>query len=112
MPGCDQQNSEKYVWRQTTPVAAGPIKTPIFFQSPFTPIQEERTVAYSINSTVAELLDNPATLAFIEKNMAELPNHPMLGMIMNMPLKALAPFSEGKLTDEVLAQIDAELAKL
>jgi len=69
-------------------------------------------MAFSINSTVAELLENPATLAFIEANMAELPNHPMLSMIKGMPLKALAPFSEGKLTDEVLERIDAELAKL
>ena len=69
-------------------------------------------MAYGINSTIEELLGNPATLAFIEKHMAELPKHPMLAMIKGMPLKALAPFSNGRLTDEVLTQIDAELAKL
>lgn len=40
------------------------------------------------------------------------PKHPMLGMIKGMPLRALAPFSEGRLTDEVLAKLDVELAKL
>lgn len=69
-------------------------------------------MTFSINSTIEDLLANPATLAFIEKNMPELPSHPMLAMIKRMPLKALAPFSEGKLTPEVLANIDTELAKL
>ena len=69
-------------------------------------------MTYSINSTIKELLANPSTRAFIEKHMAELPKHPMLAMIKGMPLKALAPFSEGRLTDEVLAQLDIELAKL
>jgi hypothetical protein len=69
-------------------------------------------MTFGINSSVEELLANPATLAFIEKNMPELPRHPMLAMIKRMPLKALAPFSEGRLTDEVLAQLDTELAKL
>jgi|GEM_PF-217333 len=43
--------------------------------------------------------------------MPELPNHPMLGMMNSMPLEALAPLSEGKLTAEVLANIDVELGK-
>ncbi len=68
-------------------------------------------MAYSVKSKISDLLSNPDTLAFIEKNMPELPEHPMLAMIKSMPLEALAPFSEGKLTDEVLAKIDVELGK-
>ncbi len=69
-------------------------------------------MTFGINSSIEELLANPATLAFIEQHMPELPKHPMLAMIKSMPLKALAPFSEGRLTPEVLAQLDVELAKL
>ena len=68
-------------------------------------------MTYGIHSSIEDLLANPATLAFIEQHLPELPQHPMLAMIKRMPLKALAPFSEGRLTDEVLARLDLELAK-
>ena len=66
---------------------------------------------FSIHSTIGELMDNADTRAFIETHMAELAHHPMLGLAKQMSLKALAPFSGGKLTDATLAQIDAELRK-
>ena len=69
-------------------------------------------MTFGIHSSIEDLLANPATLAFILKNMPELPKHPMLAMVKSLPLKALAPFSEGRLTPEVLAQLDTELAKL
>ena len=69
-------------------------------------------MAFSTNSTVKELLDNPQTRAFLEERMPELINHPALGMIKSMSLKAIAPFSGGKLNDEVLATIDEALQKL
>ena len=42
-------------------------------------------MTFGISSSIEELLANPATLAFIEKNMPELPKHPMLAMIKSMP---------------------------
>ena len=69
-------------------------------------------MAFSTESTIQELLDNPTSRAFMEANMDELVNHPMLGMIKGMSLKSVAPFSGGKLTDELLAKIDLELKKL
>ena len=69
-------------------------------------------MGFSINSTVGELLENAETKAFLDKKMPELANHPALGMIRGMSLKAIAPFSNGKLTDEILATVDAELQKI
>lgn len=66
----------------------------------------------STNSTVKELLDNPRSRAFMEEKMPELLKHPALGMIRGMSLRAIAPFSDGKLNDETLASIDEALQKL
>ena len=49
------------------------------------PTKEDATLTFGISSSIEELLANPATLAFIEKNMPELPKHPMLAMIKSMP---------------------------
>jgi hypothetical protein len=69
-------------------------------------------MAFSVDSTLRELMENPSTHEFLEKNMPELLQHPALSMIRNMSLRQIAPFSEGKLTDEVLAQIDENLKGL
>lgn len=67
---------------------------------------------FSSSSTVGELLDNEATRGYMEKHMPELINHPMIKMARGMSLRAIAPFSGGKLDEETLAKIDVDLAKL
>lgn len=69
-------------------------------------------MGFSIDSTVGELLDNPATRAFIDKKMPELASNPAIGMARGMSLRAVAAYSGGKLTDEILAAVDIELRKL
>lgn len=69
-------------------------------------------MGFSIDSTVGDLLENAGTRAFIEKTMPELVNHPAMGMIRGMSLRAIAPFSNGKLTDEILTTVDAALQKI
>ena len=69
-------------------------------------------MGFSVDSTVGELLDNPLSRAFIDQHMPELPSHPMLAMARSMPLRAIAPFSGGKLTPDVLDWIDGEFRKM
>ena len=69
-------------------------------------------MGFSIDSTVGELLDNPLSRAFIDQHMPELPTHPMLAMARSMPLRAIAPFSGGKLSPDVLNWIQAEFQKM
>ena len=76
------------------------------------PKKKALAMPYSTESTVKELLDNAQTRAFIEEKMPELLTHPALGMIRGMSLRAIAPFSGGKLNDEALAAIDEALQKL
>lgn len=67
-------------------------------------------MAYCIDTTVGELLDNAAPRAVIDRLMPELPSHPQIGMARGMSLKAIAPFSGGIITEELLAEANTALA--
>ncbi len=69
--------------------------------------------AYSTaDSSIGTLLDNPATKAVLEKHVAALISNPQIEMARGMTLKAIQGFAGDALSDAVLAQIDADLAKI
>ncbi|XJJ70587.1 hypothetical protein WBP07_30440 [Novosphingobium sp. BL-8A] len=63
-------------------------------------------------SSIGDLLDNPATKAILVKHLPDLVNNPQLDMARGMTLKQIQSYSADSVTDEVLARIDADLAKL
>ncbi|MBL8378874.1 MAG: hypothetical protein JNM79_13465 [Burkholderiales bacterium] len=69
---------------------------------------------YSIDTSIVDLLDNPAPRAVIDAHMPALAGNPQIGMARNMglSLKVIAGFSGGRITDEMLAAVGADLAKL
>jgi hypothetical protein len=73
---------------------------------------KETTMAYSIESTVQELLDNEATKAIVDKHLPGLSSHPSIGMARSMGLSTVANFSGGLISQEALQKIDAELKAL
>jgi hypothetical protein len=74
--------------------------------------QRTPTMAFSIESTVGDLLDNPGPRAVLDKIMPQLATNPQIDMARGMSLKMVAGFSGGKITDALLAEVDAALAKL
>lgn len=69
--------------------------------------------AYSTSdTTIGALLDDPAAKAVLDKILPEFSTNPQIEMARGMTMKAIQPFAGDKLTDEKLAAIDAELAKL
>lgn len=69
--------------------------------------------AFSIStSSIGILLDNPATNAILTKYLPDLVNNPQIEMARGMTLKQIQSYSSDTVTDEVLAKIDADLAKL
>lgn len=69
--------------------------------------------AYSTSATpLGELLDNPATKAVLEKHIPQLINNEGIAQARAATLKDLQGFTGGYLTDELLAAIDADLAKV
>ena len=64
----------------------------------------------TIDSTLAELMGNPATRKVMDRHLPKLTENPHYPMIQDRSLRELAPMSGGKLNDEALAKIGAELA--
>lgn len=69
-------------------------------------------MAYSITSKVGELLDNPAPRAIIDKHIPEMAGNPQIAMARGMSLKIVASMSGGKITQAMLAAVDAELQNI
>ncbi len=69
-------------------------------------------MAYSIESTVRELLGNEATKAILEQHLPGISSHPQIGMAGGMALATVAKFSGGLITEEALEKIQTALQAL
>jgi hypothetical protein len=69
--------------------------------------------AYSTTDTdLGTLLDNPATKAVLTKYIPQMIANPQIDMARSMTLKQLQSYAGDQLTDQTLAKIDADLAKI
>lgn len=68
---------------------------------------------YTTSDTdLGTLLDDPAAKAIIEKYIPGLTNNDQIDMARGMTLKAIQQYAPDDVTDERLAAIDTDLAKL
>jgi para-nitrobenzyl esterase len=68
---------------------------------------------YSTASTqIGTLLDDPAAKALIEKNIPGMTTNDQIDMARSMTLKDIQQYSPDTITDKVLANLDAEFAKI
>jgi hypothetical protein len=73
------------------------------------------TAKTSYNTTdtdVGTLLDDPAARAIVDKHIPGFSAGEQIDMARGMTLRSLQQFAPDKITDQVLADIDKELAKL
>jgi hypothetical protein len=74
---------------------------------------EAPTAHYTSEATaIGDLLDDPAAKAVLDKHIPALSGNPQIEMARAMTLKQIQGFAADVVTDEVLAKIDADLAKL
>ncbi len=64
------------------------------------------------DTAIGTLLDDPAAKAVLDKIMPKFSVNPRVEMARGMTLKQVQQFVPDKMTDEVLAKIDAELVKV
>ena len=62
------------------------------------------------DSTIGDLLDNPAAKAVLVKHLPALVGNAQIEMARSMTLKQIQPMAGELLSDEVLAKIDMDLA--
>jgi hypothetical protein len=68
---------------------------------------------YSTSDTdIGTLLDDPAARAVVDKHIPGFSSGDQIDMARGMTLRAIQQFAADTLTDKVLAEIDADLAKL
>jgi hypothetical protein len=63
----------------------------------------------STNSNLGDLLDNDASKAVLEKHLPGISTHPQIAMGRGFPLRTVAGFSGGLITNDALDKIDADL---
>ena len=63
-------------------------------------------------SMISDLLANPAAKAVIDKDLPGLTADPRLQQAMSMTLTDIEPYSEGKITDAVLAKVQTDFDAL
>ncbi|WP_375287105.1 hypothetical protein [Sphingomonas sp.] len=64
------------------------------------------------DTDIGTLLDNAAAKAVVAKYLPEIVGSDQIDMARSMTLKAIQQYAPDQVTDEKLAKIDAELAKL
>ncbi|WP_395397166.1 hypothetical protein WBP07_31325 [Novosphingobium sp. BL-8A] len=81
--------------------------------APAAPSAPAAAPAYSTATTpIGDLLDNPATKAVLVKDVPALVSNPQIDMARGMTLKQVQAYAADTLTDDVLAKIDADLARV
>jgi hypothetical protein len=66
----------------------------------------------TIESPIEALVNDPATKAVLDKHLPGLAEHSAYGQFKRMTLRQVAPFSGGKITNDIIAAIDADLKAL
>jgi hypothetical protein len=64
------------------------------------------------DADIGTLLDDPAARVIVDRYIPDFPSGPQVDMARGMTLRAIQPFASDKITEQVLANIDADLAKL
>jgi hypothetical protein len=67
---------------------------------------------FNLDTPIQDILANPAAKAVLDKDLPGLTSLPQLEMIKGLSLRQLQPYSDGKLTDEVLAKAETDLAAI
>ena len=69
-------------------------------------------MALSIDSTLGEILADEKGKAVLEKHLPGLTSMPQIDMAKGYSLTAIAPMSQGQITDAMLEAIAEDLSKI
>jgi para-nitrobenzyl esterase len=72
----------------------------------------EKAKLSTADTTIGDLLDNPAAKAVLDKHMPGFSSNPQVEMARGMTLRAIQPMVPDQIKAETLDMIDADLAKL
>ena len=73
---------------------------------------EEHAAKFTIDTPIQTLMADEAARDVVLAELPGLDEHPAYGQFKAMSLKAVQPYSQGMVTDEMLANISAGLAEI
>jgi hypothetical protein len=77
-----------------------------------TPASASHAVYSTANTDIGTLLDDPIAHAIVDKHLPGVLSGDQIDMARSMTLKAIQQFAPDKISDQALADIDADFAKL
>jgi hypothetical protein len=80
--------------------------------APPTPPKAEAKAAFGVDTPISDLVADAKARVVLDRHLPKITENPHYFMIESMTLRQLAPMANGKLTEEVLAKIQAELAAI
>jgi hypothetical protein len=69
-------------------------------------------MTYSIETTLNDLFANEHSKAILEKHIPGISAHPQISMGLGFPLRVVASYSSGLITQEILNAVQADLVAL
>jgi para-nitrobenzyl esterase len=91
--------------------AAAVSAAPAFAADP-APVAAPAAKLSTADTTIGDLLDNPAAKAVLAKHIPALIGNAQIDMARSMTLRQIQPMAGDTLSDELLAKIDLELAAI
>jgi hypothetical protein len=67
---------------------------------------------FSLDTPIEAMLADEKAKAVLDTDIPGLSSHPALDQFKSMSLKAVQPFSNGALTDEMLKKVETDLAAI
>ena len=68
---------------------------------------------FSVDTPIEQLVADPQAKAVLEKDgLPGVDQHPQYDSFRSMSLRAVQPYSNGVITDEMLAKLEADLTKI
>jgi opacity protein-like surface antigen len=67
---------------------------------------------FSADTPIGDLMADPRAKAVLDARAPGIDRHPMYDMVKTMSLRQIQPYSEGKITEEMLTELDKELAAI
>jgi hypothetical protein len=83
---------------------------PVAFAETATPAAPAAAAKYNGDTPIETIVANPEAKAALDKIAPGITTHPMYDSFKGMSLRALAPYSEGKLSDDAIKAIETALA--
>ncbi len=81
---------------------------PVTAQTAATAAAEAKPAYSTTETTIGVLLEDPAAKAILDKHIPGMTDNPSISMAAGMTLKAMQGMTGDKLTDDMLAAVDAD----